>query len=215
MAANLVDAYVAGLRAKWEEIGDEESAQDFSLTHGATEADLARLRAAYPLCPDALIDLLRRVDGTYYRDYEGNEVSIYLLGSDVEGYPYYLLSAAEILESATVPRFSDESIRDTYGDELARWLPSGRGNEPGGGYLDDRVDPDVPRGKWLHFSDCMNNGGTSQLFIDFNPLGGGRVGQVVRFLHDPDSYAVIADGFEEYLHRLIDRRYAFVAGDNS
>ena len=76
-------------------------------------------------------------------------------------------------------------------------------------------NPDLPRAKWLHFSDCMNNGGTSQLFIDFNPLGGGRAGQVVRFLHDPDSYAVIADGFEEYLQRLIDCGYAFVRGDDS
>jgi hypothetical protein len=76
VAAIIADAYVAGLKAKWDETGDEESAQDFSLTHGATEADLARLRVTYPLCPGALIDLLRRVDGTYHRDYEGNEVSI-------------------------------------------------------------------------------------------------------------------------------------------
>jgi cell wall assembly regulator SMI1 len=214
VATIIADAYVTGLKAKWDETGDEESAQDFSLTHGATEADLARLRVAYPLCPGALIDLLRRVDGTYYRDYEGNEVSIYLLGSDVEGYPYYLLSAAEILESVTEP-WSGETIRDTYGDKLAEWLPAGRGSEPGEGYLDDRIDPDLRRAKWLHFSDCMNNGGTSQLFIDFNTLGGGRVGQVVRFLHDPDSYAVIADGFEEYLQSLIDCGYAFVRGDDS
>lgn len=185
MAAELVDAYLAGLKAKWDEVGDKESAQEFSLTHGATEADLARLRAAYPLCPDALIDLLRRVDGTYHRDYEGNTVRIYLLGSDVERYPYYLLSAAE---SAS---------------------PVGRDNEPGKGYLDDRIDPDVPRGKRLHFSDCRNNGGTSQLFIDFNPLGGGRVGQVIRYLHDPDNYRVIANGFEEYLQALIDGGYDF------
>ena len=209
MAAELVDAYLAGLKAKWDEVGDEESAQDFSLTHGATEADLARLRAAYPLCPDTLIDLLRRVDGTYHRDYQGNTVRIYLLGSDVERYPYYLLSAAEILGSASQPRLSEETIRDIYGDELAEWLPVGRDNEPGKGYLDDRIDPDVPRGKWLHFSDCRNNGGTSQLFIDFNPLGGGRVGQVIRYLHDPDNYRVIANGFGEYLQALIDDGYDF------
>jgi len=52
MAAELVDAYLVGLKAKWDEVGAEESAQDFSLIQGATEADLARLRAAYPLCLD-------------------------------------------------------------------------------------------------------------------------------------------------------------------
>jgi hypothetical protein len=211
MAADLVDAYLAGLKAKWNKVGDGESAQDFSLTQGATETDLARLRTAYPLCPDALIDFLRKVDGTYHRDYEGNCVRIYLLGSDVEGYPYYLQSAVQILESAAQPPWSEQTIRDIYGDELGEWLPVGMDNEPGKGYLDDRIDPDVPRGKWLHFSDCMNNDGTSQLFIDFNPLGGGQVGQVIRYLHDPDSYAVIADGFEEYLQTLIDGGYAFAS----
>jgi hypothetical protein len=35
--------------------------------------------------------------------------------------------------------------------------------EPGKGYLDDRIDPEVPRGKRLHFTDCMNNGGQGTL----------------------------------------------------
>lgn len=213
VAERVADVYLAGLKARWREVGDDESTQDFALTHGATEADLAKLRAAYPLCPDALIDLLKRVDGTYFRDYGGNTVTIYLLGSDVTGYPYYLLSAAQILESATKPWIAEQSIRDIYDDDLEEYFSVGRDSEPGDGHLDDRIDPDVPCGTWLHFSDCMNNGGTSQLFIDFNPLPGGRVGQVIRYLHDPDSYTVIADGFEEYLQRLIDGGYGFVRAD--
>lgn len=207
MVARIVDDYLAGLKARWQELGDDESGQAFASTRGATEDDLAKLRAVYPLCPDTLIGLLTRVDGTYFRDYDGNEVAIYLLGSDVEMYPYYLLSTAQILKSASS---SQKSIRDIYGDELEEYLPVGRNSQSGHGYLDDRVDPDVPRGTWLHFSDCMNNGGTSRLFIDFNPLGEGRVGQVIRYLHDPDSYAVIADSFEAYLQRLIDGGYLFI-----
>lgn len=67
--------------------------------------------------------------------------------------------------------------------------------------------------RWLHFSDCMNNGGTSQLFIDFSPSDKGVKGQIVRFLHDPDEIKVIADSFEEYLQQLIDDGYDFINED--
>ena len=59
----------------------------------------------------------------------------------------------------------------------------------------------------------MNNGGTSQLFIDFSPSEKGTKGQIVRFLHDPDEFRVIADSFEEYLKKLIDNKYNFINED--
>jgi len=56
----------------------------------------------------------------------------------------------------------------------------------------------------------MNNGGTSQLFIDFSPSATGKVGQVVRFLHDPDEMVVIANSFDDYLKMLMKNGYCFV-----
>lgn len=56
----------------------------------------------------------------------------------------------------------------------------------------------------------MNNGGSSQLFIDFSPSERGVKGQIVRFLHDPDEMKVIANSFDEYLQMLIDNKYAFI-----
>ena len=67
--------------------------------------------------------------------------------------------------------------------------------------------------KWLHFSDCMNNAGTSQLFIDFSPSEKGVKGQIVRFLHDPDEIGVIADSFDEYLEELIESGLDFISED--
>jgi cell wall assembly regulator SMI1 len=55
----------------------------------------------------------------------------------------------------------------------------------------------------------MNKGGTSSLSLDFNPRPEGTSGQVVRFLHDPDSFKVIAWDFDEYLQMLIDGGYSF------
>ena len=48
---------------------------------------------------DALIDLLLYVDGTYWRKYEDDEITFFILGSDVDEYPYYLLSSEEIIEN--------------------------------------------------------------------------------------------------------------------
>ena len=66
---------------------------------------------------------------------------------------------------------------------------------------------------WLHFSDCMNNGGTSQLFIDFSPSEKGVKGQVVMYVHDPDELRVIAESFDEYLEMLIESGCDFINGD--
>ncbi|GEE02431.1 SMI1/KNR4 family protein [Gordonia spumicola] len=204
-----VDAYLAGVTARLAEIDLDEAvdARD-SLRHatGATATDLERLRAVYPARPDALVELLSRIDGTYWRRYGDHEVSVLILGSDVGDYPYYLQSTAQIVDAAD----NGYSIRDVYGDQLDEWLPEGRGADPRHGYRDDRIDPDLPMGRRLHFADCMNNGGTSQLYIDFDPLPGGTVGQVVRYLHDPDSYLVIADSFEAYLRAQIDGDFAFL-----
>ena len=62
----------------------------------------------------------------------------------------------------------------------------------------------VPLNERLCFADCMNNGGTSSLYIDFTPNEAGQVGQVVRYVHDPDSFEVIAASFEDYLQQLIE-----------
>lgn len=35
----------------------------------------------------------------------------------------------------------------------------------------------------------------------------------MRFLHDPDSYKVIAQSFDHYLQQLIDDNYSFIYED--
>lgn len=56
----------------------------------------------------------------------------------------------------------------------------------------------------------MNNDGSSQLFIDFNPSDEGVTGQVIRYVHDPDACKVIANSFDDYLKLFINTKYAFV-----
>ncbi|AVJ32259.1 MULTISPECIES: SMI1/KNR4 family protein [Stenotrophomonas] len=190
---NLVDRFLSGLIPRLP----EDDAPQWAWTEGASEADLQRLRAQWPQVPDSLVELLSRVDGTHFRDYPKGEVCVLMLGSDVGDYPYYLRSIAQIFEDQ---QQWDDSIRSIYEE----WLEE----EPE--ILGAGIDADLPMSRRLCFSHCMNNGGTSMLYLDFDPAPGGSVGQVVRYLHDPDSYAVIAPSFDAYLQQLIDRDYSFL-----
>lgn len=190
---NLVDRFLSGLVPRLP----VEDAPHWAWVEGATASDLQRLRAQWPQVPDSLIKLLSRVDGTHFREYPKGEVCILMLGSDVGSYPYYLRSVAQIVEDQ---QQWDDSIRSIYKE----WL----NNEPE--ILGAGIDADLPMSRRLCFSHCMNNGGTSMLYLDFDPAPGGSVGQVVRYLHDPDSYAVIAPSFDAYLQQLIDGDYAFI-----
>lgn len=190
---NLVDRFLSGLIPRLP----EDDAPQWAWTEGASEADLQRLRAQWPQVPDSLVELLSRVDGTHFRDYPKGEVCVLMLGSDVGDYPYYLRSIGQIFEDQ---QQWDDSIRSIYEE----WLDE----EPE--ILGAGIDADLPMSRRLCFSHCMNNGGTSMLYLDFDPAPGGSVGQVVRYLHDPDSYAVIAPSFDAYLQQLIDRDYSFL-----
>ncbi|MBN8252831.1 SMI1/KNR4 family protein [Priestia flexa] len=164
---------------------------------GATKKDIDLLKSTYPNCPQSLITLLEKIDGTYWRKYGENEIAVYMLGSDVEEgrYPYYLLSTQQMLDSSKEEE--DVSYLLEYEEDV-----------------DPRINPDgLHPETYIHFADCMNNGGTSRLYIDFNPSPEGVSGQIIRFVHDPDEYKVIADSFDEYLQGVIDSGFVFLEED--
>ncbi|MNJ91818.1 SMI1 / KNR4 family protein [compost metagenome] len=191
------EKYITGLKQAYYDHGGQENWDHFEkIRHGATKEELEELKKAYPEIPDALIGLLEYVDGTYWREYGGEEIAFFLLGSDMEEYPYYLLSSKEMLADHGV-KFYEDYVERIY-EEVE---------------VDEKITNNPETLNWLHFSDCMNNGGTSQLFIDFSPSEKGKKGQIVRFLHDPDELLVIADSFEDYLKKLMDKEYDFIQED--
>ncbi len=197
---SIIDKYLEGLIAKYEKATDEENKYALKnfreLAEGASEESVAKLLEVYPDTPKSLIELLKKVDGTYHRKYEKGKLCFLILGSDIEEYPYYLLSSEQIVETKhEAVEFYGDYINGEYGDDVP---------------VDKKLTDDSKKMNWLHFSDCMNNGGTSQLFIDFSPSPQGKKGQIVRFLHDPDEIEVIADSFDEYLQDLMDYDYDFV-----
>ena len=195
----LARAYFDGLKEAYLREGGQELWDHFSsVAQGASQEDIDRLLELYPDAPESLIELLRLVDGTYHRVYGQERVLFYTLGSDVEEYPYYLLSARQMVETRhKAKEFYDYFVTREYDD-----IP-----------VDEGVCDDLDKLHWLHFSDCCNNGGTSQLFIDFSPSAKGKKGQVLRFLHDPDEMVVAADSFDEYLQMLMNNEYDFINED--
>ena len=193
---NIAQKYMDGLKKAYYENGMRKQWDDFvEIIHGASEEDLEKLRELYPDIPDSLQQLLKIVDGTYWREYAGKEITFYLLGSDVEEYPYYLLSAEQMRDNEDSDWLVDYINRE-FGDDVE---------------IDEKITDKAHEMCWLHFSDCMNNGGTSQLYIDFSPSPKGKKGQIIRYLHDPDEIAVIADSFDEYLQMLMENEYDFIA----
>lgn len=197
-AKELAQAYFDGLKKTYYEYGGQDAWDEFAaIAQGASQEDIDKLLEVYPDAPESLIELLKLADGTYYRDYPGGQALLCFLGSDYEGYPYYLLSAKQMVETK---------------DDFAGWgdyLINREFDDP----VDEGICDDMDKLNLLHFSDCCNNGGTSQLFIDFSPSAKGKKGQVLRYLHDPDEMVIVADSFDEYLQMLMDDDYAFINED--
>ena len=195
----LARAYLGGLKMAYLREGGQELWGHFSsVAQGASQEDIDWLLRFYPDAPESLIELLRLVDGTYHRVYGQERVHFYALGSDVEEYPYYLLSAKQMVDTK---------------DQFRQWGDCLINREDEDEVVDEGVCDDMDKLNFLHFSDCCNNGGTSQLFIDFSPSAKGKKGQVLRYLHDPDELVVVADSFDEYLEMLMDNEYDFVNED--
>lgn len=193
---DLVNQFLNGLRAALS----TDELEELNTACGAAKRDIDKLKSEYPNCPESLICLLENIDGTYWRKYGESKIAVCILGSDVEEgkYPYYLLSIQQMLESSKEEE--DISYLLEYDDDEEA--------------VDSKINPEgLLPGMYIHFSDCMNNGGSSRLYIDFNPSNEGVCGQIIRFLHDPDQYQVIADSFDEYLQVLIDGGFMFLENE--
>lgn len=198
----LAEQYLNGLVTYLKKYELDEELEDLALIPPASDEDIRALLKAYPECPQTLLDLLKLKDGTYWRDipqagrYDGNSVAVPVLASMDYEYPHYLLSALQMVTDKVT---ETDSISDCYGGDLS-------GLEE----IDDRIDSNLPKGQWLHFTDCINNGGTSSLYIDFDPALGGVKGQIIEYVHDPDTFKIINNSIDEYLQAIIDAGYPFL-----
>ena len=208
----LAEKYYNGLKAAYAAAGEDAIADwnEFeSAAWGISELDREALLKFWPELPASLLGLLEKADGTYWRKYGDKEIAFYFLASDVDDgqYPYYLYSARQLIDEAKQKQHKNFA-------DLFCCFHEENGEEEYGVFVDERIRSDGSEVKWLCFSDCMNNGGTSSLFVDFSPSEKGIRGQIVRFLHDPDQLAVIADSFDEFLDMLAAKDFRFINIDD-
>lgn len=197
---NLAEQYISGLKRTYLECGAKECWEHFeSIICGAGKENIDKLKRIYPDTPDSLVKLLEFVDGTFWKEYNGEMLAFYFLGSDLEEFTYYLLSVNEILEDMNEYEQFTNYANEQFGEFIK---------------IDEKITSNVKNIHWLHFLNCMNNGGSSKLYIDFSPSKKGTKGQVIRYLHDPDVLEVIADSFDQYLQMLIDGSYNFINEDS-
>lgn len=199
---DIVKRYIEGLEQAYQNNNRKEEWEQFvSVKEGASAEHIMRIKELFPEVPQSLVELLEYADGTYSRTYGNTTIRLYFLGSTLEEYPYYLLSSEEIIENECLAQ---------------KWYSSyvNREFDPEDIPIDDKIIDDASKMRWLHFSDCMNNGGSSQLFIDFTPSEKGNIGQVVMFVHDSDRMEVIADSFDEYLEKMIAWELDFIVDES-
>ena len=194
---DIAKKYVEGLKKAHFDIGYGNYWEHFEkIVHGAGKEDIKKLREAYPDVPNSLVQLLEIMDGTYYREYAGDKIIFYVLGSDEDESPYCLLSVAQMLKAKE--------------KEELDWL-EGYLNREYEVEIDEKIINNAEYMCWLPLS---GDNFASQLFIDFSPSGQGTKGQIVRFTHDPDELVVIAEDFDDYLEMLMDREFDFVNEEN-
>ena len=191
--------YLDCLQKAYKRSGHSEQWRHFEqIRQGASAEDLNDLQARFPDVPPSLLNL-EITESAYMESPDqlvGAVMELRRAGFTDYHYPYYLLSARQMAESHKVSAY--------YADYINRVF------DPEDVLIDAQIIDRADELDWLHFSDCMNNGGTSQLFIDFSPSKQGTKGQIVCTLHDPDEIYVLADSFEDYLQMLIDQHCAFV-----
>jgi cell wall assembly regulator SMI1 len=201
---NMAEKYLQGLKQAYYDKDFQNYWENFeSRKYGASEDDINKLKKKFPDVPDCLLNLLEFVDGTYHSKYMGEYMHLDFFGSDEKyndpdtdkevrwSYTYYLFSVKEMLNSRDSLDYSVKDLREE-------------------GFQSNKIRKGKVKTQWLHFADCSNNGGSSQLYIDFSPSVRGRIGQVVQYCHDPDELNVIADSFDEYLEMLMNNGYNFI-----
>jgi hypothetical protein len=119
-AMKIIEEYVNRLKKAYYDNDGKKSWGYFEkVIHGASKEDINKLKEEYPSVPESLVKLLEYVDGTYWREYEGEKITFYILGSDVNEYPYYLLSVNQILDSKNeAVDFYGDYVNREYGDDV-------------------------------------------------------------------------------------------------
>lgn len=189
-----VDNYVQGLFNSY----NERNKECFKLITPASDEKINLLRSIYPNIPSELISLLNIVNGSHYSPEKYiRGLDFFQLYPDTDQTRYSFCTIEEMLAYEAEGDYSWLSL---CWDEASTW-----NKEDVMEMFDEDVNPEALIRERILFAETDY----SQLYIDFNPSEFGTMGQIVAYIHDPDSYFKIAESFSEFLKSHIDSNFEF------
>jgi len=188
---NTVDEYINGL----EKIYKEKKGEDIKFISHTSKNDINLIKKNYPDVPNEYIKFLKKTDGIIKKNEEDFFHSPVMFSIWQGHTTYAMCGIKEILKHA-------ERKKETLAEMYPWFLEAS---------LDDiesaaeEIDLYIPIGERLLFADD----GTFQLYIDLNPSPVGKVGQIIAYFHDPDSYSLICNSFSELLKESINTNFEY------
>lgn len=182
---HLLDSYIEGLKNHYINLGKVDEWNNFiSNRNKINEKEIEKLESLN--LSKTFIELLKYTNGT-------DKDNFIFLGSDINELGYYLLDYDSLF---TENRFTNDYFISIHNEDSSK--------------IDEKIIPINANKSWLHFANCINNGSTSQLFIDVSPSRFGTYGQIIRFNANNNEFKVIANSFDLYLSDLIKNNYNFI-----
>jgi cell wall assembly regulator SMI1 len=186
----LVDSYIQGLLSSY----NQEKSDCFKLIKPASDDKIELLQSLYPNIPSELISLLKKVNGSEYphKEYR-RSLDFFQLHPGCDDETRYEFCTID--EMLSYQAEGDYSWLSLCWNETSNW-----DIEDVREMFDETVNADALIRDRILFARCDY----SELYIDFNPSEDGIVGQIVAYIHDPDSYFQLAESLSEYLERHLD-----------
>ncbi len=185
----LVDNYFQGLK----EVYKEKKGDDIKFITHATEDEIDLIKKNYPGVPNEFVDFLKRTDGKISEENYAYRPTMFSIHEG--NLTYHMCSINKMLEHA---QYKDQTLAELYPWFLEKDVDDCESATP-------EMDLYIPIGDRLLFASCDY----SELYIDLKPSPLGKVGQIIRYLHDPDSYSFVCNSFSELLKESIDTNFEY------
>lgn len=171
--------FCANAETLTEEAAEPEELADFHDIQGASEEALTGFEERFQIrLPEDFRALYRYKNGSGYLPLIWPQEGFY--------HGYRLLSLEEIYRLKSYFQHEDREISEF--PNSAALLRT----------LDRRVKPHLFCRRWIPFA---AHTGSLYLMLDFDPSSAGTAGQIICYIHDPDSICYIAPSITEVLRR--------------
>jgi hypothetical protein len=182
-----IEKYICENFEEWDldDPVEEEYFEEYREISGVFEEDILSFEEKFNIIlPDDVKALYRYKNGSKY-------LSILPCVIDEREMPFCLMSLQEI--EKTKEYFQN---RDALLTEFSDYFT----NEDIDNMKDDRIKPYLFNKRWIPFAKYCDS---CFLMLDFDPNKGGKEGQIICYIHDPDEVIYVASSITELVLEII------------